>query len=47
MSHVAGLEFEKGTEITLSVWGKIKKEDTEETTKKDKTEEKTTKTSEE
>lgn len=23
MSHVAGLEFEKGTEITLSVWGQL------------------------
>lgn len=23
MSHVAGIEFEKGTEITLSVWGKV------------------------
>lgn len=42
MSHVAGLEFEKGTEITLSVWGKIKKEDTEETTQKNKGETETT-----
>lgn len=47
MSHVAGLEFEKGTEITLSVWGKVKKEESEETTKKDNAEEKTTKASSE
>ena len=47
MSHVAGLEFEKGTEITLSVWGKVKKEETEETTKKDNAEAKTTKASSE
>ena len=38
MSLVAGLEFEKGTEITLSVWGKIKPEETEETTKENSTE---------
>ena len=45
MSLVAGLEFEKGTEVTLSVWGKVKTEESGKTTKKDSTEEKTTKAS--
>ena len=47
MSLVAGLEFEKGTEVTLSVWGKVKTEESGKTTKKDSTEEKTTKASSE
>lgn len=47
MSLVAGLEFEKGTEVTLSVWGKVKTEESGETTKKDNAEEKTTKASSE
>ena len=47
MSLVAGLDFEKGTEVTLSVWGKVKTEESGKTTKKDSTEEKTTKASSE
>ena len=35
MSHVAGLEFDKGTEITLSVWDEIKPEESENETEKD------------
>ena len=41
MDKVAGLEFEKGTEIVLSVWGKEPETTTKETTTKKKEEETT------
>lgn len=38
MSHVAGIEFEKGTEITLSVWGNVHTQPSEEQTTTDQNE---------